>query len=128
VRVPATGGADLGAGRTEEPFSEPLSGLAPGTWFVCAIAENAAGVATGEVVTFVVSDEDTDAGDTDDTDAGDTDFGETDETDAGDTSSDGGGVSPGCGCASSSPAPGGLGVVLLGVAGAVLRRRRLRSR
>jgi hypothetical protein len=54
TRLPLTGGASLGAGRSEVAFEEPLGELAPGTWYVCAIAENAAGISVGEVVTFVI--------------------------------------------------------------------------
>ncbi len=66
-RVPDTGATKVGAGRTDTPFTETVDELAPGTWFVCAVAANEAGAAFGEVVTFVVPEVDDDDDD-DDTD------------------------------------------------------------
>jgi hypothetical protein len=57
TKTPATGFLSVGAGRVEAPFTQTVTGLAPGTYFVCAIATNAAGVAFGEVVTFEVPTE-----------------------------------------------------------------------
>jgi phosphodiesterase/alkaline phosphatase D-like protein len=55
VRVPATGGTDLGSGNTDVAYSITATGLVPGTtyWF-CALVENASGVAFGEVRNFTV--------------------------------------------------------------------------
>jgi MYXO-CTERM domain-containing protein len=53
--VPAAGGTDLGAGRGEVPFSQPLTGLAPGTWWTCAIASGAGGTAFGELLRVEVA-------------------------------------------------------------------------
>ena len=53
TRAPATGGTALGAGALPVQFSEALADLLPGTtYYFCAIAENAAGVAFGEVLAF----------------------------------------------------------------------------
>jgi len=53
TRVPADG-VSLGAGRDEVPFSELVADLAPGTYYVCALASNEAGVATGELLAFEI--------------------------------------------------------------------------
>ena len=55
TRVPPDQFTALGAGRTEVMFALPLGGLEPGTYFVCALASNAAGMAVGEVVEFEVT-------------------------------------------------------------------------
>ncbi len=54
VRVPDVGATPLGAGRIDAAFEQTLADLAPGTWFVCAVAANQAGTGVGEMVTFVV--------------------------------------------------------------------------
>jgi hypothetical protein len=55
TRVPATGGQDLGSGTTAVSFSQSVSGLTAGTWYVCAIASNAAGTSLGQAVPLVYS-------------------------------------------------------------------------
>ncbi|EYF04549.1 beta strand repeat-containing protein [Chondromyces apiculatus] len=55
TRAPAADGAALGAGRDEVAFSEVAQNLTPGTYYVCAIASNDAGVAYGEVLTFEIT-------------------------------------------------------------------------
>ncbi|MCC6525909.1 MAG: hypothetical protein IT373_24895 [Polyangiaceae bacterium] len=55
TRAPVVGGTPLGAGNADVSFSEDVSGLAAGTHYFCAIGENAAGVAYGEVLTFDVA-------------------------------------------------------------------------
>jgi hypothetical protein len=53
TRIPATGGATLGAGNTAAPFSQALTGLTPGTtYYFCAIAQNAVGASAGTALTF----------------------------------------------------------------------------
>ncbi|MBX3131583.1 MAG: hypothetical protein KF718_33005 [Polyangiaceae bacterium] len=52
VRVPATGDVPLGAGTTSVPFSEAIAGLTTQVYYYCAIAENAEGIAFGNVVSF----------------------------------------------------------------------------
>nr|MDQ3037517.1 fibronectin type III domain-containing protein [Myxococcota bacterium] len=54
TRAPAVGGTMLGAGRAEVAFSEAIAELAPGTYYVCAIASNEGGIAFGEVMSFEV--------------------------------------------------------------------------
>jgi MYXO-CTERM domain-containing protein len=53
MRAPSTQAIQLGDGTAEVPFMEPV-GLTPGTYYVCAIAENEGGIAFGEVVRFEV--------------------------------------------------------------------------
>jgi hypothetical protein len=56
TRAPSSGGTDVGTGSSAVPFSESISGLAPGaTYFACALASNAYGTATGSLVTFTTS-------------------------------------------------------------------------
>ena len=53
TRVPAVGGTSLGAGSSDVAYSEPLTGLSPGTtYYFCAIAENAVGAGFGAVLSF----------------------------------------------------------------------------
>jgi hypothetical protein len=53
TRAPANGGTALGAGSGAVDFSEAISGLLPGTtYYFCAIAENAAGLSFGEVLSM----------------------------------------------------------------------------
>jgi MYXO-CTERM domain-containing protein len=97
TRWPAEAGASAGAGRANVPFSEPADGLAPGTYYVCAIGENEAGVAFGELLSFTIP-------------------GATPPTTS----------SGGCGCRTVSR-PGGDAVALLPLVGLLLlafRRRR----
>jgi MYXO-CTERM domain-containing protein len=54
TRVPTVDGTDLGVDRAEVPFKEAATSLKPGTYYYCAIASNAAGVAYGDVLTFDV--------------------------------------------------------------------------
>ena len=56
VRAPSVDGTSLAAGRAEVAFSQPVAGLAPGAYYACAIASNAAGAAYGEVLAFTVPD------------------------------------------------------------------------
>ncbi len=44
--------AAIGDGRTEVSVSQDVTGLAPGTYFACAIASNEAGLVFGDLVTF----------------------------------------------------------------------------
>ena len=54
-RSPASGGTSLGAGMTQQSFSQSLSGLLPGvTYYFCAIASNAVGTGFGDVLNFSV--------------------------------------------------------------------------
>jgi hypothetical protein len=55
TRVPSLGATALGAGRSEVALSNAVAGLAPGTYWFCAIASNAAGTAFGEVMSFQVA-------------------------------------------------------------------------
>ncbi len=53
TRVPTTGGTALGAGTVAQPYTRGLSGLLPGTqYYFCAIANNAAGLAYGALLSF----------------------------------------------------------------------------
>jgi MYXO-CTERM domain-containing protein len=52
ARVPDPDGKDIGEDRLDVTFSETLSGLAAGTYYVCAIGSNSAGLGFGEVMTF----------------------------------------------------------------------------
>ncbi len=53
VRLPSSGGTDVGAGSSAQPFSQVLTGLAPNTtYYFCAIATNAAGTTTGTTLSF----------------------------------------------------------------------------
>ncbi|MGC4122584.1 MAG: MYXO-CTERM sorting domain-containing protein [Myxococcales bacterium] len=56
TRTPATGGTALGSGSADVPFSQPISGLSPGTtvWF-CAIAQSPVGTGFGAVLSVQVS-------------------------------------------------------------------------
>ncbi|HZF48961.1 MAG TPA: MYXO-CTERM sorting domain-containing protein, partial [Polyangiaceae bacterium] len=54
TRAPSADGESLGDGRKEVPFSEAVGGLAPGTYYACAIGSNDAGLGFGEVVTFEI--------------------------------------------------------------------------
>ncbi len=57
TRFPATGGSDLGSGASSVAFSQAITGLTPNTvYYVCAIASNANGTATGVVSTFTTRD------------------------------------------------------------------------
>lgn len=52
-RVPETGGRPVGEGHAPAAVRETVTGLLPGaTWYACAFAENAAGLAAGDVVAF----------------------------------------------------------------------------
>jgi phosphodiesterase/alkaline phosphatase D-like protein len=56
TRVPATGGTALGSGTTAAAFSQPLTGLSPGTtYYFCAIAENGIGAVAGTALTFTTT-------------------------------------------------------------------------
>ena len=57
TRAPSADGTPLGDGRDDVGFSEPVSGLGPGTYYVCAIGSNAAGLGYGEVLTFEIPEE-----------------------------------------------------------------------
>ena len=53
TRTPASGGTSLGAGTTDTPFSQPITGLAPATtYYFCAIASSAYGTVLGSVLSF----------------------------------------------------------------------------
>jgi hypothetical protein len=54
VRWPEVDGTALGTGRADVAFTEAAADLEPGDYWVCAIGENAAGMAFGEVLTFTV--------------------------------------------------------------------------
>ncbi len=57
VRAPASGGSSLGAGRSEVPFVETVTGLQPSTtYYACAAAGSAVGTVYGEVVSFRTPD------------------------------------------------------------------------
>jgi MYXO-CTERM domain-containing protein len=55
--VPAADGTALGDGKVSVPFTEALDDLAPGTYYLCAIASNEAGTAFGGALQFVVVDD-----------------------------------------------------------------------
>jgi MYXO-CTERM domain-containing protein len=56
TRAPASGGSPLGAGSTPVPYTEPITGLTPGTtYYYCAIADNAVGVGFGAVLSFTTT-------------------------------------------------------------------------
>ncbi len=58
TRAPATGGTDLGAGDSDEPFTEAITGLLPGTtYYFCAIADNAEGTSFGAVESLTTEPE-----------------------------------------------------------------------
>jgi len=53
TRLPATGGADLGAGNSSVPFTQDLTGLSPNTiYYYCAIGSNSQGIAYGALRSF----------------------------------------------------------------------------
>ena len=53
TRTPSSGGTSLGAGTTDTPFSQPITGLAPATtYYFCAIASSAYGTVLGSVLSF----------------------------------------------------------------------------
>jgi MYXO-CTERM domain-containing protein len=54
TRWPEANGTAVGAGRTPVSFTEVVADLPPGRYHACAIGSNAAGVAYGELVTFVI--------------------------------------------------------------------------
>ena len=56
TRAPTSGGTDLGAGNTANPYAEVLTGLAPGTtYYFCALAQNANGTSVGSVLSFTTT-------------------------------------------------------------------------
>ena len=55
TRAPETGGQSVGKGTTDVPFSQAVTGLAPGTYYYCALGSNATGSGSGAVMTFEVS-------------------------------------------------------------------------
>jgi MYXO-CTERM domain-containing protein len=61
TRVPAADGTALGDGKVNVPFTEALDDLAPGTYYLCAVASNEAGTAVGGALQFVVVDDGVDA-------------------------------------------------------------------
>lgn len=53
TRLPANGGSAIGSGNSLVPFSQPATGLSPGTtYYYCAIATNSAGTGFGSLSTF----------------------------------------------------------------------------
>ncbi len=62
MRAPSTQAIAIGSGLTEETVMEPVGGLLPGTYYVCAIAENEGGIAFGEMVRFEVAERPSTAG------------------------------------------------------------------
>jgi MYXO-CTERM domain-containing protein len=53
TRAPAAGGTALGAGSSAVDYSQPITGLTPGsTYYFCAIASNALGKGFGAVLSF----------------------------------------------------------------------------
>jgi MYXO-CTERM domain-containing protein len=56
TRAPVTGGIDAGDGSSDVALSQAIVGLSPGTYYACAIAENEAGIAYGEVVRFDITE------------------------------------------------------------------------
>ncbi|MBL9005653.1 MAG: fibronectin type III domain-containing protein [Myxococcales bacterium] len=53
TRTPSSGGTSLGAGTSDTPFAQPISGLAPATtYYFCAIASSAYGTVLGSVLSF----------------------------------------------------------------------------
>jgi hypothetical protein len=53
-RVPDVGTLPVGAGRLDVTFADMAPELAPGSYFVCALASNEAGTGFGEVLNFVI--------------------------------------------------------------------------
>ncbi|HMV67202.1 MAG TPA: hypothetical protein PKA64_10155, partial [Myxococcota bacterium] len=57
TRAPTTGGTNLGAGNASVAFTEPVTGLLPGTvYYVCAIAQNSVGMSFGSVTSFTTAE------------------------------------------------------------------------
>lgn len=53
VRVPASGGIDLGSDNLQVPFSQALTGLMPATtYYYCAYTNNRGGTANGTIASF----------------------------------------------------------------------------
>jgi hypothetical protein len=53
TRIPASGGTDLGTGKSNVPYSIMAVGLTPGTtYYYCAISENSVGKTYGAVLSF----------------------------------------------------------------------------
>jgi hypothetical protein len=53
TRQPSSAGVSIGTGTTAVPFTQALTGLTPGaTYYVCALASNTYGTATGSLATF----------------------------------------------------------------------------
>ncbi len=56
TRAPASGGAALGASTNAQNFSQTITGLLPGTtYYYCAMAQNAEGIAFGTVQSFTTT-------------------------------------------------------------------------
>jgi hypothetical protein len=55
TRAPATGGITLGSGTSEVPFELAVTLEPATTYFVCALAQNASGVAVGQPIQFSTS-------------------------------------------------------------------------
>ena len=54
TRAPTAGGTSLGAGSTDVPYSQALTGLTAGTtYYYCAIASNPVGTSFGTVLSFI---------------------------------------------------------------------------
>ena len=52
--APTTGGVALGSGTSYVTYSEPITGLSPGTtYYYCPLAQNPEGLGVGSVATFV---------------------------------------------------------------------------
>ncbi|MGC4122585.1 MAG: hypothetical protein QM765_50050 [Myxococcales bacterium] len=56
TRAPTSGGSPLGGGTTNATYTQPITGLNPGTtYYYCAIASNSSGTSFGNILSFTTT-------------------------------------------------------------------------